>query len=130
RRTPGVRADRAVIPQPEWDGFVRTAKRVPDAITAVRGRPYTPTESIGLYPTSGTSDDYAYARHFVDHAKRRVYAFTLETGREFQPVYSEALAIINEVSAGLVEFLLAASCVVDEVARGARLAARTGALHA
>src|SRR5207247_1119387 len=99
-------------------------------ITAVRGRPYTPKESIGLYPTSGTSDDYAYARHFVDGAKRRVYAFTLETGREFQPVYSEALQIIDEVSAGLLEFLLAAICVVDEVARGTHLADRLDELHA
>ena len=130
RGTPGDTAYKEYIPQTDWDWFVRTAKRVTDAITAVRGRPYTPKESIGLYPTSGTSDDYAYARHFVDHAKRRVYAFTLETGREFQPAYSEALAIINEVSAGLVEFLLAAICVVDEVARGTRLADRLDELYA
>ena len=130
RGTPGDTAYKEYIPQTDWDWFVRTAKRVTDAITAVRGRPYTPKESIGLYPTSGTSDDYAYARHFVDGAKRRVYAFTLETGREFQPVYSEALQIIDEVSAGLLEFLLAAICVVDEVARGTHLADRLDELHA
>ena len=118
------------IPQPDWDWFVRTAKRVTDAITAVRGRPYTPKESIGLYPTSGTSDDYAFARHFVDASKRRVYAFTLETGREFQPPFSEALAIMDEVSAGLVEFLLASICVIDDAAHGAKLEHRLEEFHA
>jgi carboxypeptidase T len=116
---------REYIPQPDWDWFVRTAKRTTDAISAVRGRTYTPKESIGLYPTSGTSDDYAYSRHLIDSSKRRVYAFTLETGREFQPAYSEALAIINEVSAGLIEFLLASICVVDDVARSSGLEKRT-----
>lgn len=116
RGTIGDTAYREFIPQPDWDWFVRTAQRTTDAITAVRGRTYTPKESTGLYPTSGTSDDYAYSRHFVDTGKRRVYAFCLETGQEFQPAYDEALAIINEVSAGLVEFLLSSICVVDEVA--------------
>ena len=118
------------IPQPDWDWLARTAKRVTDAITAVRGRPYTPKESTGLYPTSGTSDDYAFSRHFVDGSKRRVYAFVLETGREFQPPFSEALAIMDEVSAGLVEFLLASICVVDDVARSAKLEDRLDELHA
>jgi murein tripeptide amidase MpaA len=130
RGVPGDVIYKEYIPQPDWDWFVRTAKRVTDAITAVRGHAYTPKESIGLYPTSGTSDDYAFARHFVDSNKRRVYAFTLETGREFQPPFNEALAIMDEVSAGLIEFLLASICVVDTVARSARLHARLDELHA
>jgi carboxypeptidase T len=130
RGVPGDVIYKEYIPQPDWDWFVRTAKRVTDAITAVRGHAYTPKESIGLYPTSATSDDYAYARHFVDATKRRVYAFTLETGREFQPTFNEALAIMDEVSAGLLEFLLASICVVDSVARSARLDARLDELQA
>jgi carboxypeptidase T len=120
----GDTAYKEYIPQPDWDWFATTARRVTDAITAVRGRPYVPKESIGLYPTSATSEDYAFSRHFADSSKRRVYGFTLETGREFQPPYSEALAIIDEVSAGLVEFLLASICIVDEVARRSKLSGR------
>ncbi|HEX6702660.1 MAG TPA: M14 family metallopeptidase [Gaiellaceae bacterium] len=130
RGVPGDVTYKEYIPQTDWDWFVRTGKRVTDAINAVRGRTYVPKESIGLYPTSGTSDDYAYARHFVDGSKRRVYAFTLETGREFQPVYSEALQIIDEVSAGLVEFCLACICVIEDVATSAKLTDRLGELQA
>jgi hypothetical protein len=39
-----------------------------------------------------------------DATKRKVFAYTVETGTEFQPPYSEALNIISEVSSGLVEF--------------------------
>jgi carboxypeptidase T len=130
RGVPGDTQYKEYIPQPDWDWFVRTANRVVGAIHAARGHTYVAKESIGLYPTTGTSDDYAYARHFVDAGKRRIYAYTLETGREFQPPYREALEIINEVSAGLVEFLLASICVVDEVARTSRLMDRLEDFHA
>jgi hypothetical protein len=99
------------------DWYLITGARIRDAIAAVRGRTYTLQQSIGLYPTSGTSDDYAYSRTFVDSQKRKVRGFTLETGREFQPVPTEGQQIIDEVGAGLVEFLLAALCAVEQAAR-------------
>jgi hypothetical protein len=34
------------------------------AIQAAHGRPYAVKGAVGLYPTSGTSDDYAYAYAF------------------------------------------------------------------
>jgi hypothetical protein len=101
----------------DLDWYLITGARIREAIAAVRGRTYTLQQSIGLYPTSGTSDDYAYSRTFVDSQKRKVRGFTLETGREFQPVPTEGQQIIDEVGAGLVEFLLAALCAVEQAAR-------------
>jgi hypothetical protein len=86
------------------------------AIAAVRGTTYTVKPSVGLYPTSATSDDHSFSRHFVDASKGKVRGFTLETGTTFQPPYSEAQEIIAEVSAGLVEFCLASICAVDALA--------------
>jgi len=43
---------------------------------------YTPMQSIGLYPTSGTSKDYVYGTH-------RIPAFTVETGESFHQTDQE-----------------------------------------
>ncbi|QEA37737.1 VWA domain-containing protein [Pistricoccus aurantiacus] len=80
-------------------------------IEAVNGRHYSPGLSFGLYPTTGTSTDYVYARHLLDPLKPKVYAFTLETGTEFRPPWSEAEDVIREVSSGLLRFLLQAPCL-------------------
>ena len=108
RGQPGDSLYREYIPAPDQTRLQTIARRVTDAIRAVRGTVYTPMQGVGLYPTSGTSDDYAYSRHFVDPGKPRVWGFSLETGDEFQPPYYEAQQIITEVSAGLFEFCLAA----------------------
>jgi murein tripeptide amidase MpaA len=94
------------IDQADHNRFIATATAIKGAIAAVRGRQYTVKQSRNLYPTSGTSLDYAYSRHLVDPAKRKVYAYLIETATEFQPVYTEALSVIEEVSAGLMQFLL------------------------
>ena len=79
-----------------------------DGLQAVRGKMYTAKSGYDLYPTSGTSDDYAYARHIVDPAQSKIFGFTVEWGTEFQPPWAEMENIIRDVSAGLVEFCLAA----------------------
>ena len=109
------------IDSKDLDWFVKTGKKISDGILSVRGTNYTVKQSIGLYPTTATSDDYAYSRHIVDGSKARVYAYTLETGKEFQPPYSEALNIIAETSAGLIQFCLECLCTVTELARGTSL---------
>ncbi len=83
-------------------------------VEAVRGRRYTVQQSANLYPTSGTSDDYAYSRHIVDPAAPKVLAFTVEWGSEnnptpFHPPYREMTEIIAEVTGGLLEFCRAAA---------------------
>jgi murein tripeptide amidase MpaA len=94
------------------DFFVEVGYRVRDAIYAARGHCYTVKPSFNLYPTSGTSTDYAYSRHIVDATKRKVFSYCMETGLEFQPPAAEATEIMNEASAGLFIFCLGMCCPV------------------
>ncbi len=84
-----------------------------DAIKAVRGRVYTVQQSIDLYPTAGTSDDYAFSRHLVDTNKAKVLSYTIEWGSPnnptpFHPPYSEMKKIIQEITAALFDFCVRA----------------------
>jgi hypothetical protein len=79
----------------------------------VRGRVYTAEQGISLYPTTGTAQDYAYSRSFIDTGRRRILGFTLETAREFQPPDAEKDNVITEVSAGLMECLLETLCPAE-----------------
>ncbi len=70
-------------------------------------------QSVGLYPTAGSSDDYAYSRHFVDPRKGKLIAYTIEWGRShastpFHPPYHEMRKVMREVSAGLLALSLRA----------------------
>ncbi|MBD0742852.1 M14 family metallopeptidase [Streptomyces sp. CBMA152] len=107
----GVAGDLAYaeyIPKEDADNSVLLAERFCRALHGVRGRTYTPMSGFHLYPTSGTSDDYAFSRHFVDPAKGKVLAFTVEWGKSFQPPWTEMERIILDVDAGLVQFCLTA----------------------
>src|SRR5262249_1763186 len=64
--------------------YATNSARIRDAIAAVRGRVHPAEQSVGLYPTTGTSDDYVFSRHVVDPTKRRVRGMVIETGTEFQ----------------------------------------------
>jgi hypothetical protein len=103
---------------------VNTGNAVRDAISAVRGRVYTVEQSPDLYATSGVSADYAYSRNFVDSTKRKVRGYVIETATEFQPDFPEAWNVMNEVSAGLVQFCLSCLCTVEQTVRGTDLTAR------
>ena len=86
----------------------RMGKRIADAIRRVRGREYKVQQSVGLYPTAGASDDYAYSRHQVDPRKGKIIAYTVEWGRSrastpFHPPYDEMRKVMREVTAGLLE---------------------------
>src|SRR5215218_75420 len=129
RGTPGDSFYREYIPEGDRDWYATAGEAMRDAIAAVRGRTYTLQQAVLLYPTSGTSKDYAYSRHFVDTGKRKVYAYTLETAREFQPPYGEALQVIDESSAALVQFCLSALCAVEETAKGTALETRLDSLR-
>jgi murein tripeptide amidase MpaA len=109
----GDTAYREYILSSDRETAVTLARRMRDAIKAVRGRSYTVEQSVGLYPTAGTSDDYAYSRH-IALTRPKVYAYTLEWGREtnptpFHPPYAEMRKIIDEVTAGLLEFCIRAA---------------------
>jgi murein tripeptide amidase MpaA len=129
RGTLGDTLYREYMPPADLDWYVATGNRVRDAIAAVNGNVYTVQASVSLYPTTGTSDDYAYGRHIVGAGKRRVLAYVFETGTEFQPPWDVAFQIIKEVCAGLVEFCLACLCVAEETVRGTELQLELAAMR-
>ncbi len=104
----GVAGDayKEYIPANDQATAIDLANAFHDGIQAVRGTNYTVKPSFNLYPTAGTSDDYAYSRHFVDPGKQNVISYTLEWGTEFQPPYSEMQNIIQEITCGLLAFCL------------------------
>ncbi len=89
---------------------VALATKFHDGLQAVRGKDYTVKPSFQLYPTAGASDDYAYSRHIVDPSKGKIYAYTIEWGQGFHPLFPEMGEIIKDVDAGLIAFCLAAPC--------------------
>ena len=91
------------------DRIINLAERMNNALAVVRGENYTVQQSVGLYPTSGTSDDYAFSRHIVNSLHRKVYAYTIEFGQEFVPPFSEMSNIIQDVCAAMSELCLAAA---------------------
>ncbi|HKE49758.1 MAG TPA: M14 family metallopeptidase [Rhodanobacteraceae bacterium] len=91
----------------------RIGRKAAAAIECVRGRKYVVKQSVGLYPTAASTDDYAYSRHLVDPRKGKIIAFTMEWGRSraktpFHPPYAEMRKVMREVTAGLLEFCLQA----------------------
>ena len=104
----GVAGDtyREYIPSDDRATALDLANTFNTGIQAFRGTTYTVKPAFNLYPTAGTSDDYAYSRHFVDPSLQNVIAYTLEWGTEFQPPYSEMQKIIQEVTCGLLAFCL------------------------
>jgi len=95
--------------------LIEIGERIRDAVEAVNGRRYTVQQGAQLYGTSGTSDDWTFARHILDPAHPVIYPYTIEFGRErpgdvagsFHPPYAEMETIIDEVTAGLLEMCLA-----------------------
>jgi murein tripeptide amidase MpaA len=81
------------------------------------GTLYAATQSVHLYPTSGTSADYVYARHLRDPTKPKVFGFSIEFGRgnennldcTFYPSVSRHNSNVVEVAVGLMEMLLGAT---------------------
>ena len=93
---------------------VNLANKMRDAIKAVRGRIYKVEQSMSLYPTAGTSDDYAFGRHLIDSKKGKVYSYTIEWGSAsnptpFHPPYPEMQKIIQEITSALLAFCITAT---------------------
>lgn len=93
---------------------VHLANQMRDAIKASRGRVYKTEQSMSLYPTAGTSDDYAFSRHIIDAKKAKVFSYTIEWGSPdnptpFHPAYAEMKQIIDEVTSGLLAFCIEAN---------------------
>jgi hypothetical protein len=111
--TPGGDPDKyqEYLPAADLDELVHLGTVMRDAIQAAHGRQYSVKGAVGLYPTSGTSDDYAYSRSFLDSTKGKVLGYTIEWGpqrksipKSFHPNYTDMVPIIEEVTAALLAF--------------------------
>jgi murein tripeptide amidase MpaA len=85
------------------------AERMNNELAAVRGKHYAVKQSVGLYPTSATSDDYVLARNIVSGLKNRIYGFTIEFGSEFVPPFAEMSKVIQDVCSAMTELCWAVS---------------------
>lgn len=99
------------IEEVDFGKIKNTSDRVARAMQSVGGRSYRPLQSVGLYATSGASDDYAYSRYRANAKLNKVHGFTLEFGypTNFYPTLAEYHTNIKDTGAGLMEFCLAAS---------------------
>jgi carboxypeptidase T len=112
----GVANDRGYkeyIPPADKAAVLKLAKQMRSAILKVRRRAYSVMQAMSLYPTAGSSDDYAYSRHLASASKPKVFAYTIEWGSPdnetpFHPPYAEMKHIIQEITAALVQFCLQA----------------------
>ena len=100
---------REFIPATDLTETIRLSTTMRDAIRAAHGRQYSVKSAVGLYPTSGTSDDWAYSRSFVDHSRGKVLGYTIEWGpqrasipKSFHPNYPDMVPIIEEITAALL----------------------------
>jgi carboxypeptidase T len=88
------------------------ANRMNYALARVRRSKYRVEQAVGLYPTSATSDDYAFSRHIANdgNSDQKIYGFTVEFGKEetgFIPTISAMKEVIKEVGSALTELCVA-----------------------
>lgn len=103
-------------PTAENTANVAAATRIGSAMSAAAKRTYSVMPAADLYPTSGASDDYSYSRHFADTTKNLIHGYTIEFGFgnnaascPFYPTAAQHNMNIQEIEAGFMEMLLAAS---------------------
>ncbi|KAM5350695.1 hypothetical protein ACJ41O_007200 [Fusarium nematophilum] len=100
---------------PDWDTTIIAATKVAAAMGGAANRHYDARQGAYLYPTSGTSTDYAFSRAFTNSNLNKIYGFTIEFGFEgpgscpFYPSPSQFHKSILETGAGFMEFLITAA---------------------
>lgn len=95
----------------DWFNAESQANATTAAMEAVGGREYVPQQAVGLYPTSGASDDWASSRWHGDKSLNKVYGYTMEFGysTNFYPTAEEYVQNIIDTNAGFMEFILNAN---------------------
>jgi carboxypeptidase T len=110
----GDAAYKEYIPTNDSASSIHLTNILHHAINRVRGRSYGMKQSFDLYPTAGTSTDYAFGLHMVNPHKAKIYSYTIEWGSPnnptpFHPPYAEMQKIIQEITAALLAFCIAAT---------------------
>jgi len=109
----GVVSDTAYkeyIPSTDAANVKKAATDTVNAMKAVGGRSYTALQAVGLYPTSGATDDYAFSRFWAKPGANKVYGFTMEFGysTNFYPTLTEFNQNILDTNAGFMDWALSA----------------------
>ncbi|KAF1972071.1 Zn-dependent exopeptidase [Bimuria novae-zelandiae CBS 107.79] len=101
---------REYIVEKDWYNIELNANLTTDAMMAVGGSTYVPQQAVGLYPTSGASDDWASSRWYGNKTLNKVHGYTLEFGypTNFYPTADEYIQNILDTNAGFMEFVLTA----------------------
>ncbi|KAK4177766.1 hypothetical protein QBC36DRAFT_124867 [Triangularia setosa] len=112
----GVTSDTAYkeyIPSADAAAIKRAADATVAGMRAVGSRSYVSQQAVGLYPTSGASDDYAFSRFWAKPGVNKVYGFTMEFGysTNFYPTTTEFNRNILDTNAGFMEWALTAVAV-------------------
>ncbi|KAF2278257.1 zinc carboxypeptidase A 1 precursor [Westerdykella ornata] len=99
------------ISEEDWYNVALQANRTTAAMKAVGGREYVPQQAVGLYPTSGASDDWSFSRWHGNKKLNKVYGYTMEFGypTNFYPTAAEYVHNILDTNAGFMEFILNAN---------------------
>ncbi|KAF7545552.1 hypothetical protein G7Z17_g9077 [Cylindrodendrum hubeiense] len=104
------------ITKPDWDAAKNVATKVASGMKSAAKRKYDARQSAYLYPSSGTSADYAFSRSVANGNLNKLYGFTIEFGFggpdiycSFYPSVDQFHDSILETGAGFMEFLLTAS---------------------
>jgi len=98
------------IDQQDWDNIRIQANATTAAMNATAGRAYVPQQAVGLYPTSGATDDWSFSRWQKNKKLNKVYGYTMEFGypTNFYPTAAEYVQNIIDTNAGFMEFILTA----------------------
>lgn len=111
----------------DQDKLVSLANSMNEALANVRGNHYKVQQAVGLYPTSATSDDYAFSRHIVNNSNNKVYGYTIEFGETFVPPFGEMSNIIKDVCAAMGELCWVVSSDVEMQKKAAEKGVMIGA---
>ncbi len=96
------------VPATRLAELAAAANVMRDGINAVRGQSYVTKQGFWLwgqtYPTSGTSEDWAFTREFLDPNKGKLDGFVIEFNPSFDffPAWTDMVDMIADIDAGLL----------------------------
>ncbi|KAK0615243.1 hypothetical protein B0T17DRAFT_498499 [Bombardia bombarda] len=110
RGVTGDTAYKEYIPAADATAIKKVADATVAAMKGVGSRSYITQQAVGLYPTSGATDDYAFSRFWAKPGVNKVYGYTMEFGysTNFYPTLAEFNTNILDTNAGFMDWALTA----------------------